>query len=344
MRLDEIKAIPILEVAEGLGIVVKGRSAHCFSHSPDRHPSLVFNPTTNRFRCYVCPDTHGSVIDLVMQVRNCSFKEALDELNPNHFTHNHHNRRFPEPKRQKKNQKVSSPAISLEYKNTIFNTLLDVSPMAPEGLKYLNARGIDTATAESMGVGFLQPEAFCSLYKVMIDLYGRKTLKQCGLSHFFLLAREGLSFLLFPYRHQGRIHLIKARCLLTKKEADLREINRFVATEPAGILYNQDTLSSSTKVYLCEGEIDTLTLLQRGHCAIGIPGVSSFREEWFALLANKHVVLCLDHDAGSKLASEWFEEACDAQGISYSHFDLPLGMDINDYFNQEEAYIGYAQS
>ncbi len=345
MRLDEIKAIPILEVAERLGIAVKGRSAHCFSHSPDRHPSLVFNPIKNKFRCYVCPDIHGSVIDLVMQVRNCSFKEAINELNPDRFTHNnHHNHRLPAPKWRKKNHSVSSPGISLNYKDTLFNTLLSVAPMAQEGCRYIKARGIDIATAESMGVGFLRPEAFCSLYKVMIDLYGRKALKQCGLSHFFLLANEGLSFLLFPYRHHGRIHLIKARCLLTKTEADQREIKRFVATQEADIFYNQDTIPISTTVYLCEGEFDTLTLLQRGYSAIGIPGVSSFRKEWFEWLMDKHVVLCLDRDAGSELAIAWFQEACEARGIPYSHFDLPEGMDINEYFYEMEACVGYAQS
>lgn len=345
MRLDEIKAIPILEVAERLGIAVKGRSAHCFSHSPDRHPSLVFNPKKNRFRCYVCPDTHGSVIDLVMQVRNCSFKEAINELNPDRFTHNnHHNHPLPAPKQHKKTHRHSSPGISLEFKSALFNTLLGVAPMAPEGCRYLKARGIDLATAESMGVGFLQPEAFRSLYKVMIDLYGPKALKQCGLSHFFLLANEGLSFLLFPYRHHDWIHLIKARCLLTKTEADLREIKRFVATQEANIFYNQDTILTSPTVYLCEGEFDTLTLLQRGYSAIGIPGVSSFREEWFEWLTDKHVVLCLDRDAGSELAIAWFQEACEARGISYSRFDLPEGMDINAYFNEREACVGYAQS
>lgn len=328
MILEDVKTIPILEVAHGLGLEPRGRSARCFSHRPDRHPSLVFNPQTNRFKCYVCPEIHGSVIDLVMQVRECSFKEAIEVLEPYAgepiqyrqpvFPHNGHR----------------SSTLSAEYKNMIFNALLQTAPLEKEGLRYLISRGIDPDAALRMGIGFLRPEAYQDLFKALIKLYGRSALRRSGLTHFFLLAKEGLSFLLFPYRAGNLTHLIKARCLLTKEEAGRRNIRRFVATEPAETLYNQDAIQSASQLYLCEGEIDTLTMIQRGYPAIGIPGVSSFRMDWFKLLAGKHVVLCLDNDAVWERASHWFTTEFLRHGISHSRFALPAGMDINQYFNQ----------
>ena len=79
------KAIPIIEVAERLGIEVRGHKAHCVFHSPDRHPSLRFyeNGTAH---CLTCGKHIASTIDLVMQVKNCSFVEACRWLEDDNAT------------------------------------------------------------------------------------------------------------------------------------------------------------------------------------------------------------------------------------------------------------------
>ncbi len=335
MTLEEIKAIPILDVAHSLGLNIKGRSAHCFAHQPDRHPSLVFNIQRNTFKCFVCPMIHGSVIDLIMQVRECDFKEAVEQL--------YSGKGKPIPWRSyalPSKPKAQKTRLSPEYKNMILKSLLQVAPLEQEGRHYLIERGITPETAMALGIGFLRPETYESLYKVLVSLHGRSALRSSGLGHFFLLAKEGLSFLLFPYRLENQIHLIKARCLLTKEEADTRKIRRFVASEPAKTLYNQDVIKSSSHLYLCEGEIDTLTMMQRGYPAIGIPGVSSFREEWFQLFSGKHLILCLDNDAAWEKASAWFYDRFSQHGITHSRFALPYGMDINQYFSEKEKLIG----
>ncbi|WDT73627.1 MAG: CHC2 zinc finger domain-containing protein (plasmid) [Candidatus Manganitrophus sp.] len=78
--LESVKSIPIQQVARRLGLEVIGQSARCFSHKPDRNPSLRLNLNTNRYHCYVCRGIYGSVIDLVMQVLGCDFKEAVSYL------------------------------------------------------------------------------------------------------------------------------------------------------------------------------------------------------------------------------------------------------------------------
>lgn len=334
VTLEEVKTIPVLDVAHWLGLKLRGRSAHCFAHTPDRHPSLVFNLRRNTFKCYVCPEIHGSVIDLVMQVRECSCKEAIKMLETYAGKPIRYRPSGPSLKRRR------DASLSPEYKGMILDTLLQAAPLEKEGLRYLIGRGIDPDTALRMGVGSLRPETYQSLFRVLVSLHGRSALRRSGLTHFFLLAKEGLSFLLFPYRSRKRTHLIKARCLLTKEEADGRNIRRFVATEPAEILYNQDAVQSASPLYLCEGEIDTLTMIQRGYAAIGIPGVNSFREDWFKSLAGKQVILCLDNDEAWEKASEWFNVEFSRHGITHSRFVLPAGMDINQYFQQKEVCLG----
>ena len=78
--IDKLKAIPIIEVAERLGIEVRGHKAHCVFHSPDRHPSLRFYENRGTAHCFTCGKHCSSTIDLVMQVRNCSFVEACKWL------------------------------------------------------------------------------------------------------------------------------------------------------------------------------------------------------------------------------------------------------------------------
>ena len=73
--LNDIRATPIEEVAERLGIKVVRHTALCPFHE-DRHPSLHFDRKRNRFKCFAC-GAGGNVIDLVMRYMNITFKEAV---------------------------------------------------------------------------------------------------------------------------------------------------------------------------------------------------------------------------------------------------------------------------
>lgn len=321
MELREIKSIPILDVAERLGLTIRGRSAHCFAHQPDRNPSLRFNIEKNTFRCYVCPQVGGSVIDLVMQVLNVPFHEALEYLCGRGETKGPERKRAPH-----------GPVIGAEEKSEILRALLSEAPLEKEGVRYLAGRGIDINLAKKMGVGFLRPEDYRNLFWRMSRRFGHSRLKAAGLTRFYLFAKEGLSFLLFPYRLEGRVHAIKGRCLLTKAEAKERGVSRFVMTERAQIFYNQEILKTNRTVYLCEGEIDTLTLLQAGYPAVGIPGTGSFKESWFDLLMGKRVVLCLDSDPAGCEASAYLAEEFNKRGIAHLKLDLPSGKDVNECY------------
>ena len=77
-NLDGLRQIPILEVAERLGIRIKGKKALCFS-GHDTKPSLSFLPEKNIWKCFGC-GLRGSSIDLVMHVKEVNFKGAIDWL------------------------------------------------------------------------------------------------------------------------------------------------------------------------------------------------------------------------------------------------------------------------
>lgn len=80
--IQRVRALPIEEVAEALGLRVGRHKALCPFHD-DRHPSLTFNLRRNSYRCYVC-DAHGGPIDLTMNLLRLSFPEACRWLAAGH--------------------------------------------------------------------------------------------------------------------------------------------------------------------------------------------------------------------------------------------------------------------
>jgi len=76
IEINRLEATPIEGVAERLGMHVERHKALCPWHD-DSRPSLTFDTRKNRYRCYVCGE-HGRVIDLVMRMRGCGFREAVE--------------------------------------------------------------------------------------------------------------------------------------------------------------------------------------------------------------------------------------------------------------------------
>ena len=77
-HLQQLRALPIEEVAERMGMEVTRHKALCPFHD-DHHASLSFNVRKNTYRCFVCGE-HGGTIDLVMHLLHKDFKEACSWL------------------------------------------------------------------------------------------------------------------------------------------------------------------------------------------------------------------------------------------------------------------------
>lgn len=72
--IQKLQDLPIEQVAGALGLQVSHHKALCPFHN-DSNPSLTFNRSKNRYRCFVC-DARGGTIDLVMKYLNKNFLEA----------------------------------------------------------------------------------------------------------------------------------------------------------------------------------------------------------------------------------------------------------------------------
>ena len=83
--LDELRSIPIRELAERLGVELgRGRAnARCFNAEAHKHGdkngSLGFDERANRFKCFTC-GVGGDAIALVQAVSGKDFREACEHI------------------------------------------------------------------------------------------------------------------------------------------------------------------------------------------------------------------------------------------------------------------------
>lgn len=89
-------------------------------------------------------------------------------------------------------------------------------------------------------------------------------------------------------------------------------------------------------VYVCEGVIDTLSLIQFNNDAVGIPGVKNFKPEWVSLFENKRVIVAFDEDEAGRQGRDKVIELLESANIEVKPSKLlKEGMDMNDFFNQK---------
>ncbi|MFH1147888.1 MAG: DnaB-like helicase C-terminal domain-containing protein [Pseudomonadota bacterium] len=139
--------------------------------------------------------------------------------------------------------------------------------------------------------------------------------------------RQGVRWLTIPHYANGKLFNIKSRSL-PPAEKDFRRV-----TGCKSILFNSDVIKGAEELFLCEGETDTLTLLDQGiRNAVGATnGAGSFDPEWIDQLSEaKKIFLVYDADeAGQKGSREV------ARRLGYDRcFNVPLpdGEDVNSYF------------
>lgn len=105
-----------------------------------------------------------------------------------------------------------------------------------------------------------------------------------------------------------------------------------VAGIPAKQLFNVSALWTTETVFICEGEIDAMTVHQMGLPAVGVAGVSNWDKAWFRVFMNHRCVVLADNDdngQGQGLAQEIQQTIRDCSTLV-----LPHGHDVNSFYNE----------
>jgi len=152
--------------------------------------------------------------------------------------------------------------------------------------------------------------------------------------------KDGSRWLTVPHYEKGKLVNIKFRSL-PPAEKTFRRVK-----DCRSILFNSDCiLKSKSMVYLCEAELDALTLWDRGEKNViaSTTGAGSFDPAWIDQLEDvKKIIIVYDPDEpGQKGAREA------ARRLGYDrcfNVILPEGKDLNEYFtagNTIADFISY---
>lgn len=245
IRMDNL---PIEQVAERLGLNINKHKCLCPFHD-DRHPSLSFNATKNKYRCWSC-GAHGGTIDLVMSYLSCGFVEACNwlALEGNYVLENHQ-RKIKEMKREE--PKIFDASRYERY--------------------FLAPRLSDKASH------FLVSERRISPYVIS---YSRVNT--------WISRKTGTEWLSIPYYGiNGRLIGVQHRNLDFIKDADNKDVKfRFPAGSQCHT-YNLPILQMvppNGHLWIAEGCTDCWALLSMGRHTLAIPSATTLKYDDILLI------------------------------------------------------------
>lgn len=247
MDLSPIRAIPILDVAERLGIDVRRLNAHCFDGHDRRTASLHFYPLENRWHCYGC-GKKGDAIELVMQKESISFLEAIKW-----FSHHFFIKQSSIALKSKsqnynvKQAKLPHSKVQEFYPDPdVYSDLLSKcsSISLRLGVGYAKSHAISLAVAEQLGIRELSDQRH--VFKQLLERWGGPRLHRSGLTRSNDKGEpQGLQWngygLIFPCWDGDMVVNMQVRLLMG--------VQRFFS--PRGIrkpLYNKDRLGRVDKI------------------------------------------------------------------------------------------------
>lgn len=356
--------LSIVDVANRLGLnPTKGRMRclHPQRHSHgDRTPSVSLNDSLGRFTCWVCTDVRGDVFELVMQARGITFKEALRwieeqypwtrEARQNGATEKVASLETPvKPMQEVKIQSTSivppplpsrAQQVHLVQREEhwrekallrflkLLVPLDHPSTINSEVRRWLISRKIFLKTWTSMRLRWI--EDYGQVNDMLQKDADKSIFQEIGLLNEHGNLRFYKHRLILPYM-DAQNHPLHFQARATDSQTTPKELS-LKGTIPCP--YNSKALDKKPGlIYLCEGPIDTLTLIDKGIPAVGVPGVSHLKEEWIPLFENKKIMVCFDNDVAGRQASQKVCELFAKYGYEASPLKiLPDGTDINDWF------------
>lgn len=249
--LDEIRATPIEEVAENLGIGIVRHMALCPFHN-DKHPSLHFDLKKNRYKCFAC-GASGNVIDLVMRYNNMEFKEAINWIGNKEVNTAKDNAYETKESREE--------AVDIEYLEVLMKNVC----INEDAARFLfDERRIDSRVVEWCGLSSISSDTPCWRWgKAFYDAPS----------------------LLIPYRDvDGKLLTVQGRYLGKEKKPRFK----FPQGSQAG-MYNKPviaTLKKGDELWITEGPSDCWAMMSAGRKAVAIPSATSLTTGDLRLLGD----------------------------------------------------------
>lgn len=344
--VNEIKSIPVLDVAARLNIKIKGKKAFCFAGHDRKTPSLSFELRHNIWTCFGC-GRKGDNIQLVMEVFDCDFRAAL-----NWFLNEFELGGFHKTKSVRKHEQFQKIIKNLHtgvgYRNNapseffvdteLYEWFIERcnTVQNERGTKYLKEHGITTKLANRFSILELQKPAqtFCELVKK----WGTEKILSSGIAWANDKGQATSLIwtsyaLLFPFVENNHIIYIQGRLF--------QGTRKFV--NPRGIpkpLFNREVLHllpRGSTVHICEGVPDAIALEGAGFSSVGVLGATSFHAKWVDDFLDYDVVLMPDGDLGGHIFAKSISEIFQQRGKAVRIVRAPKGQDVSSVVTQLRA-------
>lgn len=216
----------------------------------------------------------------------------------------------------------------------ILTALLEACPpVSGAAARYLQKRRIFKRTWDRQKLRVL--EDYAGVSRELESEFGFADLERTGFFNAAGHLRYYRHKLLFPYLDAlGRAVYLQARAI-DADAAGPRGPKELSLSGTIPIPYNCRLLDGEPgQIYMCEGVIDTLTLLEQGFPAVGVPGAANFKPSWAGLFRNKTVHVAFDPDAPGESGAAKAIERLASMGIEARRLTPPSGMDLNDWFRK----------
>jgi DNA primase catalytic core len=334
------REVSVQRLAEARGIKLTRHGADLIGKCPfhdDRNPSLVITPAKNLWHCLGACNAGGSPIDWVMRANGISFRHAVELLRADHLpmadapiqpVKTGTVRQLPPPIAREADDRVLLMQVVDYYNETL--------KQSPEAMKYLESRGLHSSEMiDRFKLGFANRTLGYRLpaknRAAGADMRGRLqqlgVYRQSGHEHF-----NG-SIIVPIFDSTGAVAEMYGR----KITSNLREgtpDHLYLPGEHAGV-WNEEMLTSSKEVILCEALIDALTFWTAGFrnvtASYGVNGFTADHRAAFEKYGTERVYIAYDRDeAGDKAAAVLAAELMQ-MGIECFRVLFPKGMDANEY-------------
>jgi DNA primase catalytic core len=338
------KEISVQRLAEAQGIKLTRHGADLLGLCPfhdDRNPSLVITPAKNLWHCLGACNTGGSVIDWVMKANGVSFRHAVELLKADHFplaaapgtlesrpAKHSTVRKLPPPVEREADDRALLLQVTGYYNEAL--------KQSPEALKYLESRGLKSSEIiDRFKLGFANRTLGYRLpaknRAAGADVRGR--LQELGIYRKSGHEHFNGSIVIPVFNSQGEVVEMYGR----KITPNLREgtpDHLYLPGAHRGV-WNEEALSASKEIILCEALIDALTFwvadIRQVTASYGVNGFTADHRAAFEKHGTERVYIAYDRDeAGDKAAAVLAEELIE-MGIECFRVQFPKGMDANAY-------------
>ena len=335
------REISVQRLAEARGVKLKRHGADLIGLCPfhdDHEPSLVITPSKNLWNCLGACRKGGTVIDWVMLAEGISFRHAVELLREDHVPVAANP--SAKPPRISTVPKLPAPVVRDADDRALLLQVVsyyhESLKQSPEALKYLESRGLKSSEMLDrfqMGfgnrtLGYRLPR---SNRATGAELLGRLQklgiYRESGHEHF-----NG-SVVVPIFDASGQVIQMYGR----KITPGLREgtpLHLYLPGAHQGV-WNEEALTVSKDIILCEALIDALTFWCAGYRNVTTSyGVNGFTEEHRAAFrkhGTKRIYIAYDRDDAGEGAAQEHAAQLMEMGIECFRVQFPKGMDANEY-------------